>query len=129
MGNIRNLKEYFRALKAQLVCPKSEQNRFLTKAKQTADDFRQGNLEATEADVIEFLGDPKDLAMTFLETVDPDLLAQYQRKRAWLKLGIAVSAILAICLLSAWCFYLKTYTIIPNITATETLIIYPEVTE
>lgn len=130
MGDIRDLTGYFRALKKQLVCPKPRQAQFLAKTESMIADFRQGNLNATEGDVIEFLGDPKDLAATFLETVEPETLHRYHVCRTWLRRGLVFCVALVICALSALCIHLKaTQRVFPILTVTETLTIYPEVTE
>ena len=72
MGDIRSLSEYLRRLNARLVCPNAYRKRFLSEAQRMADDYRQGNLDASDEEVIEFLGDPQELAATFLDSIDSD---------------------------------------------------------
>ena len=72
MGDIRSLSEYLRRLNARLVCPKVYRRHFLAEAQRMADDYRQGNLDASDEEVIEFLGDPQELAATFLDSIDSD---------------------------------------------------------
>lgn len=130
MGDIRDLTGYFRALKKQLVCPKPQQAQFLAKTESMIADFQQGNPNASEEDVIEFLGTPEDLAATFLEIVEPETLRRYHVCRTWFRRGLVFCVALVICALSALCIHLKaTQRVFPIITVTETLTIYPEVTE
>lgn len=125
MGDIRSLSEYLRRLNARLVCPNAYRKRFLSEAQRMADDYRQGNLDASDEEVIEFLGDPQELAATFLDSIDPDQLRRYNIHQTWFKRGIAIAAVMAIFILSAWCFYLKHQP--QTIEVVETLVIYPEV--
>ena len=122
MEGIRDLTGYYQALKKELVCPFPHRKHFLAETQRMVADFRQGNLRATEADVIEFLGDPQELASTFLGSLDSDSLSQYQRNRVRFMRGIAIVSALAFLLLSAWCFYLETKS--ADFEIVETLTIY-----
>ena len=126
MGDIRSLNGYFRKLTALLVCPNDRRKEFVAEAHRMADDYRQGNPDATEEEVIEFLGDPRELAQTYLETIDPAELDRYHTQRTWIRRGFALLIAIVICLLTVWCVYSKTRLIEPEITVTETLYIYPE---
>lgn len=126
MGDIRSLSEYLRRLNTLLVCPRAYRKRFLSEAQRMADDYRQGNLGASDEEVIEFLGEPQELAAVFLENIDPDELRRYKTRRTWMRRGLAFSIAVVICLLTTWCIYLKTRLIEPEVTVTETLYIYPE---
>lgn len=127
MEGIRNLSSYFRTLKTHLPCPKPEQARFLSKAKQMADDYRQGNPDATEEEVIEFLGPPEELAAVFLESIDPDRLRQYRNRKMWLRRGCAALFATAFFLITVWWAYLKFYPKEVEVTETLTIIIHEEV--
>ena len=127
MGNVCSLNEYLRSLDKLLVCPKACRRHFLSEAQRMADDYRQGNLDASDEEVIEFLGNPQELAATFLDSIEPNQLRRYKTHRTWFKRGVAIAAVVVICVLSVWCVYLETCPV--EATITETLIIYPEVIE
>lgn len=127
MGDIRSLNGYFRKLTALLVCPNDRRKEFVAEAHRMADDYRQGNLDATEEEVIEFLGPPEELAQTYLETIDPAELDRYQTRRTWMRRGFAFSIAVVICLLTAWCIYLKTRPKEVEVTETLTIIVHEEV--
>ena len=48
MGNVCSLNEYLRSLDKLLVCPKARRRHFLSEAQRMADDYRQGNLDASD---------------------------------------------------------------------------------
>ena len=125
MGNVCSLNEYLRSLDKLLVCPKACRRHFLSEAQRMADDYRQGNLDVSDEEVIEFLGDPQELAATFLDSIDPDQLRRYKTHRTWFKRGVAIAAVVVIGVLSAWCIYLEHRPV--TVEVTETLVIYPEV--
>ena len=125
MEGIRDLREYFRVLKKHLDCPKSRQAQFLGETEKMIADFRQGNLDTDEADVIEFLGNPRELAAVFLENIDPDRLRQYRNRKMWLRRGCTALFAAVFCLITVWWAYLKFHP--REIEVTETIIIYPEV--
>lgn len=127
MGDIRSLSEYLRRLNARLVCPNAYRKRFLSEAQRMADDYRQGNLDASDEEVIEFLGDPQELAATFLDSIDPDQLRRYKTHRTWFKRGVAIAAVVVIGVLSAWCIYLEHRPVTVEVTETLTITILEEV--
>ena len=127
MEGIRDLSGYYRALKKQLACPKSEQTHFLTETMQMAADYRQGNLDASEQDVIKFLGPPEELATVFLESMCPKKLNQYQKTKLWLKRGAVLSVTLVFCLLSFWCIYLESRPKKVEVSETLTITVLEEV--
>lgn len=127
MGDIRSLNGYFRKLTALLVCPNDRRKEFVAEAHRMADDYRQGNPDATEAEVIEFLGPPEELAAVFLESIDPDRLRQYRNRKMWLRRGCAALFATAFFLITVWWAYLKFYPKEVEVTETLTIIIHEEV--
>lgn len=125
MGERNQLSEYFRVLKEHLKCPWHHRAHFIAETKRMVADFRQGNLHATEEDILAFLGDPQDLARTYLETLDPQELKRFRMWDRRIRRGLACGAVFLICVLSAWCIYMETVTLPVEIVATETLVIYP----
>lgn len=106
MEQLRGLKGYYRQLERSLNCPRPQRLYFLSQASLMVEDYLQGNPKATPEEVCAFLGDPKDLARAFLESLDPDLLRQYQTKRKnakWYLILFSAVSILFLCILS---FYL-----------------------
>jgi len=122
VGECNQLSEYFRVLKEHLKCPRHHRAHFIAETKRMVADFRQGNLHATEEDVLAFLGDPQDLARTYLDTLNPQELKRFRIWDRRIRRGLACGAVFLICVLSAWCFYLKTTP--AEITVIETLTIY-----
>ena len=87
-----------------------------------AEDFRQGHPTATPQEVCAFLGDPKELALTFLESLDPEELLRYQTKRRNIRRGLILLTVVGVLLLAVLSFYLLNRPM--EMMVNETLIIY-----
>jgi len=127
VGECNQLSEYFRVLKEHLKCPWHHRAHFIAETKRMVADFRQGNLHATEEDVLAFLGDPRELAQTYLESLNPAVLKRYSVQKTWLCRGLACTITLAVLLLSAWCIYLRTRPLAVEVTETITITVHDEV--
>ena len=123
MERTGELKHYFHRLRELLPCPSKDRRRFLADARRMAEDFRLGNPGASPSQIAAFLGDPKELARGYLDTLDQESLLRYQRRRKYLTRGVLLFLIFLCLLTAAWALYIKSKPV-PMITSTETLIIY-----
>lgn len=122
MEQLRGLKEYARRLEHALNCPRPQRLYFLSEAGRMAEDFRQGHPTATPQEVCAFLGDPKELALTFLESLDPEELRRYRTKQRNIRWGLTILAVVVTLLLCVFSIYLLSRPM--DVQSTETLIIY-----
>lgn len=118
---------YFNSLERFLDCPKNTRRPFLDQTRQMAEDFVQGNPNATSREVTDFLGDPEELAQGFLETLDPDVLTLHRRKKMLFRWGCVAVLVLALVSVSVLSFYLKNEP--KTVEITDTIIIYSKSTE
>lgn len=118
------MSDYFRALGRQLNCPRHIRKPFLDKTRQMAKDFIQGKPDATPQEVGDYLGDPKELAEGFLETLDPEMLERYQKRKKLLLYGCVAALLILLVIVSAWCILL--WHVPQDMEITNTIIIYSE---
>lgn len=124
MENILNMSSYFRDLEQSLDCPKPLRGSFLNQTRRMAEDFVQGKPDATQRELADYLGEPQELAQGFLETLDPDVLERYRKRKKFLLYGcIAVLAAVLIAV-SIFGIYFKKAPV--ELEITDTLIIYSE---
>lgn len=95
MGQLSVLTGYSRRLERDLACPRVQRRRFLAETRRMAEDFLQGNPKATPEELQAFLGEPGELARTFLESLPPEEVRRYRARRkhvklAWIFLSIAI---------------------------------------
>ena len=128
MNDIRAMSGYFRRLERALDCPRGVRRPFLERTRQIAEDFLQERPEATVQEAAGYLGEPGELAQGFLETLDPEVLAKYRRRKKLFRWGLAaLAAALAaavIIYLGIWVYDLRAQPL--ELKATETIIIYAE---
>ena len=123
MERTGELKHYFRRLKELLPCPPRDRRRFLADARRMAEDFRLGNPGASPSQIVAFLGDPKELARGYLDTLDQEALLHYQRCHKSITRGVLVFFAVLFIFIASWALHLF-FRPIPMVTSTETLIIY-----
>lgn len=96
------LSGYFKRLDRLLDCPKALRRPFLEQTRRMAEDYVQGNPDATPQDIAGFLGDPQELAQGFLETLDPEVIARHRKRKKLLRWGGVVVLAIAVIALICW---------------------------
>lgn len=124
MSGWNSMEEYFRALGRCLNCPREDRERFLDQARRMADDFVQGKPDASPDEVADCLGAPEELAQCFLDSLDQEMLEQYQKRRKLRKRILVGTLVVLMGLLIIWVGFLKTRP--KAVEVTETLMIYEE---
>lgn len=122
MVKSRDLTTYFQHLNCALACPKAVRVDFLSDARRMADDFIQGKPDATQQEVEDFLGDPSELARSFLDDLDPTVLAQYRTTKTRTRRALIALTVIAFLIMGAWATHLHNRPIQAEIT--ETFIIH-----
>lgn len=118
---------YFQRLERFLDCPKPLRSSFLNQTRRMAEDFVQGKPDTTQQELADYLGEPQELAQGFLETLEPDVLERYHRRKKFLRRGCVAVVVIALIGAVAWSIYLWNEPI--HVETTETLVVYPIVTE
>lgn len=128
MENISlDMSGYLHSLERFLDCPKTTRRPFLDRTRRMIQDFIQNKPDATSQEVANFLGDPRELAQGFLETLDPEMLEHYRRRKKFLTCGCVVALAVALIGVSVWGIYIKNAP--QDVEVTNTIIIYAENTE
>ena len=96
----------------------------MAQTRRMADDFVQEMPEASYDEVQRFLGPPQELAQSFLETIEPSHLLQFQKRQRIFRRGLLT--LLAAVLLLVTAFYIRLLHTPAEVFVTETLIIYDE---
>lgn len=97
-----SLSNYYNSLERLLKCPKEQRGRFLEQTRRMAEDYMQGNPDDTPQEVTDFLGDPRELAREFLDTLDPELLERYQKNRKIFRIGCVSVLAVALIIVTIW---------------------------
>lgn len=119
-----NMSGYFQQLERHLDCPKPLRSSFLNQTRRMAEDFVQGKPDATQRELVDYLGEPQELAQGFLETLDLDVLERYRKRKKLALCGCIAVLVAALIGVSIWCAVL--WHTPSELEVTDTLIIYSE---
>ena len=127
MENISlDMSGYLHSLESFLDCPKTTRRPFLDRTRRMIQDFIQNKPDATSQEVANFLGDPRELAQGFLETLDPEMLERYHRGKKLLLRGCIALLAVALVAVSVFGIFFKKTPV--NLEMTETIVIYGDLT-
>lgn len=82
---MKELARYEKHLIRALDCPPDLRKRLVNSTRAMAQDFLAGKPDADWSEVEAFLGDPRELACTMLESEDQEALVRYRARRSLLK--------------------------------------------
>lgn len=123
----KELDSYCQEMRKHLLCSKAKQEDFVFLARFRVSELQQENPDLTYDDVIDFLGEPQELAHTYMESLDDDskerYLAKKKRQRRFLRALVAVSAALVAC----YFFYSVSFLLEAEITEEQTTTIDSEI--
>lgn len=122
----KELDSYCQEMRKHLLCSKAKQEDFVFLARFRVSELQQENPDLTYDDVIDFLGEPQELAQIYMESLDDDskerYLAKKKRQRRFFRALVVVSAALIAC----YFFYSASFIVDPEITEEKTTTIEPE---
>ncbi len=101
----RPLDKYCRKLKRELCCPRKLKNGFVRDARRMAEDFIKGNPGVSFDEVKRLLGEPRELAGYFMQTLDPAVISRHKRNTR----AAAVTAVSFALLIAAACMAFTVY--------------------
>lgn len=120
------LSGYFKRLDRLLDCPKALRRPFLEQTRRMAEDYVQGNPDATPQDIAGFLGDPQELAQGFLETLDPEVIARHRKRKKLLRWGCVAILAAVLVIVTMWAIHLWNRP--TAVETTETVVIQGDLT-
>lgn len=101
------MSSYFQQLEQRLDCPNGTRKRFLTKTRQAAEEFLREKPDATRQELIDLLGDPEELAQGFLETLEPEVLERYRKRKKFLLRGCVAALVVMLIAMTCWAVKLR----------------------
>lgn len=112
---------YFQQLEQRLDCPNGTRKRFLTKTRQAAEEFLREKPDATRQELIDLLGDPEELAQGFLETLEPEALERYRKRKKFLLRGCVAALVVVLVAMTCWAVNLRNEPNLVEITGVITI--------
>ena len=112
---------YFQQLEQRLDCPNGTRKRFLTKTRQAAEEFLREKPDATRQELIDLLGDPEELAQGFLETLEPEVLERYRKRKKFLLRECVAALVVVLVAMTCWAVNLRNEPNLVEITGVITI--------
>ncbi len=125
----KELNQYYREVRSHLFCPKGEQDHLLAKAHQMVEELRESNPDLDYSGVVEFLGEPQELASTFMECMDPAMVEGYKKKKKRIRISIVAFVAALIAALSIFSIYVVQLKSEAQFTYSEDLVIEDDTNE
>ena len=119
----KELNQYYREVRSHLFCPKGEQDRLLAQAHQMVVELQESNPNLGYSDVVDFLGEPQELAGTFMERMDPAMVEGYKKKKRRIRIGIVILVVVIIAALSIFSVYVAQFKSNVEVTREDTIIV------
>lgn len=119
----KELNQYYQEVRRHLTCAKGEQDCLLAQTHQMVVELQESNPNLGYSDVVDFLGEPQELASTFMERMDPAKVEAYQKKKKRIRISIIALVVAIIAALSVVTMYALHVQSEVEITREDTLII------
>lgn len=101
----KELNQYYREVRHHLDCPKKEKDRLLSQSHQMVEELCESVPDLDYLGVVDFLGEPRELASTFMESMDQETVAKYKKQKARIRVGAISLLGVFVVTLSAFSFY------------------------
>lgn len=106
-----------------MSCPKGEQDRLLAQAHQMVVELQESDPNLGYSDIVDFLGEPQELASTFMERMDPAMVEGYKKKKKRIRISIVAFVAALIAALSIFSIYVIQLKSNAEFTREDTIII------
>lgn len=119
----KELNQYYQEVRRHLSCPKGEQDRLLAQAHQMVVELQESDPNLGYSDIVDFLGEPQELASTFMERMDPAMVEGYKKKKKRIRISIVAFVAALIAALSIFSIYVIQLKSNAEFTREDTIII------
>lgn len=99
------LERYYDAVRRHLTCPKAEQDRLLGETHRMVEDLLADQPDLDYDGLVTFLGEPRELAATFLDHMDPAVVEGHEKKKKRRRTGLLAFLLAVIAALSIFSIY------------------------
>ena len=100
------LQDYFRRLDRLLACPRPLRRKLTAQVRRAKEDYLREYPEAGPAEVIQYLGQPEEVARTLLDSLDPAELERSRRRDRRLRWSLVAVLAAALVVVGAWGIHL-----------------------
>lgn len=108
------LTDYYEEVRRYLTCPEEVKDDLIYDVNRKVMDLNADRPDLDYNGILEFLGDPEDLANSLMEQMSDEVIQKYEKKKKHIRTGIIACAVVAIIGLSTLALYTITTTTVSS---------------
>ena len=99
------LTDYYEEVRRYLTCPEEVKDDLIYDVNRKVMDLNADRSDLDYNGILEFLGDPEDLANSLMEQMSDEVIQKYEKKKKHIRTGIIACAVAAVIGLSTFALY------------------------
>ena len=117
------LTDYFEEVRRYLTCPEEVKDDLIYDVNRKVMDLNADRPDLDYDGILEFLGDPEDLANSLMEQMSDEVIQKFEKKKKRIRTGVVTCVVAAIAVLSTFVIYTTNVQFNSDITEENTVIV------
>lgn len=117
------LTDYYEEVRRYLTCPEEVKDDLIYDVNRKVMDLNADRPDLDYNGILEFLGDPEDLANSLMEQMSDEVIQKYEKKKKRIRTGVVTCVVAAIAVLSTFVIYTTNVQFNSDITEENTVIV------
>ena len=117
------LTDYYEEVRRYLTCPEEVKDDLIYDVNRKVMDLNADRPDLDYNGILEFLGDPEDLANSLMEQMSDEVIQKFEKKKKRIRTGVVTCVVAAIAVLSTFVIYTTNVQINSDITEENTVIV------
>lgn len=117
------LTDYYEEVRRYLTCPEEVKDDLIYDVNRKVMDLNADRPDLDYNGILEFLGDPEDLANSLMEQMSDEVIQKFEKKKKRIRTGVITCVVAAIAVLSTFVIYTTNVQFNSDITEENTVIV------
>lgn len=117
------LTDYYEEVRRYLTCPEEVKYDLIYDVNRKVMDLNADRPDLDYDGILEFLGDPEDLANSLMEQMSDEVIQKFEKKKKRIRTGVVTCVVAAIAVLSTFVIYTTNVQFNSDITEENTVIV------
>lgn len=117
------LTDYYEEVRRYLTCPEAVKDDLIYDVNRKVMDLNADRPDLDYNGILEFLGDPEDLANSLMEQMSDEVIQKFEKKKKRIRTGVVTCVVAAIAVLSTFVIYTTNVQFNSDITEENTVIV------
>lgn len=117
------LTDYYEEVRRYLTCPEEVKDDLIYDVNRKVMDLNADRPDLDYNGILEFLGDPEDLANSLMEQMSDEVIQKFEKKKKRIRTGVVTCVVAAIAVLSTFVIYTTNVQFNSDITEENTVIV------